>query len=186
MLLATQQKILQAVSRMRSDVARALGRDSLTHAEVVQGFRESFGAHAIPFPFLFESVAAQVLQPHLPDLSGNVTEAFALVDTEEKLEYLLLNLPEPSPEELDEFLLFVNSRLPQLRTILLARVKAIPHDRGGAPRKLSSREDQQKIIEEIKKLRGPRVKLGDIFQRLAQRHGVSPSKIKQIWLKSQK
>jgi hypothetical protein len=35
-------------------------------------------------------------------------------------------------------------------------------------------------------LREPGIKLGDIYARIAKRHGVSPSKIKQIWYKSPK
>jgi hypothetical protein len=48
--------------------------------------------------------------------------------------------------------------------------------------KLSSTEDHKESEKEIKRLREPGIKLSDVFLRFTVR--VSPSKIKQIWLRS--
>jgi hypothetical protein len=179
--------MLQAISRVRHDLARTLGRDSVTHAEFVRGFLKYCVRDGSLSPYLRDSIFLQILEPYLPDLSGvNIDEVFALIDTEKKLGRLLLKLPDLSPEELDRFLLFTKTRLPLLREIMLPRVKALPHYPGGAPRKLSSPEEKQKIVEEIKNLRGPGTKLDVIYARIAQRHDVSASKIKQIWYNSPK
>lgn len=53
-------------------------------------------------------------------------------------------------------------------------------------RNLALLRNRKKIREEIKRLREPGIKIGDIYARIAERHGVSPSKIKQIWYKSPK
>jgi hypothetical protein len=66
--------------------------------------------------------------------------------------------------------------------LLIKHAKELPHARGGAPKKLATRQEQEKIRQEIKDLRGPGTKLTAIYARIAQRHGVSASKIKQIWL----
>lgn len=76
----------------------------------------------------------------------------------------------------------IDGALPYLRELFITQGKKLPHARGGAPRKLGTPQEQEKIRAEIKDLRGPGTKLTDIYARIAQRHGVSASKIKQIWL----
>jgi hypothetical protein len=186
LLPSTQQKIVKAVYRLWNDVGRALGRETLTHSEGIQIFNQYFGEGGIPIPWLLQTIATDLLPPHAPDATANFREQLALVDTEEKLEEFLLNRPEPSSEQLDEALKWINNLLPGLRKLLQSRTKAIPHSRGGAPKKLSSTQDQETIREEIKGLRGPGTKLTDIYSQIARRHGVSASKIKQIWLRSPK
>ena len=145
-------------------------------------FLEYLGPENKLTSLIFHKTAAEVVPPNTP--IGAQPVDFALVDSQEKFEALLLNEPEPSPDQLEAFLKSIEKVLPKLRKLAIAKAKQLPHARGGAPRKLGSIEDQRKIIEEIKRLRGPGVKLADIFVRLAQKFGVSPSKIKQIWSKS--
>jgi hypothetical protein len=183
---ATQQRILKLFSDLRQDVAHACGRDALSYGEVMQGFLEHCVSGGKLQTFVRDSIAVEILQPHLPDVSGNLEEAFALINTEEKFAQLLLSLPEPSPEQFDELLRFARTRIPEIRRIMLPRFKALPHHPGGSPKKLASANEEQNIVEEIMKLRKPGVKLADIFARVAQRHAVSASKVKQIWLKWRK
>jgi hypothetical protein len=138
---------------------------------------------AIPFlSGLFENLAVNGVSPNVSAITQNSDPAS--LDTEEKFGASLLSDPEPSPEELDALLKTINSLLPKFRELTLSKAKEFPHARGGAPRKLGSIEDQRKIIEEIKRLRGHGTKLADIFVRVGQKFGVSPSKIKQILSKS--
>lgn len=102
-------------------------------------------------------------------------------DTEEKLDAFLASAPEPSSEELERALKLIRGLLPQFRQQLVSAAKALPHSPGGAPTKIPSTDEQKRVVEEIKALRVPGVKLNDVFKRVAQRHGVSASKIKQIW-----
>lgn len=178
----TQDQIKKKLSRMCDDLGRALGRQSFTYSEFVQLAHEYFGPGKIPWSFA-RSAAASVLPKHI-DPNENLGLEF-LID-QEKLDTALANSPELPPEDLEKYLTVLDAGLPELRKYLLKRAKALPHGRGGAPRKLASAADQAKVIKEIKDLRAPGRKLEDVFKRVAQRHGVSPSKIKQIWLRAKK
>lgn len=181
MLPSTQQRVQEAFNRMWNELARFIGRESLTHSEGVQLFRDRLKNLGISPAFFKETVAVDVLYPYFPNLT-NFEEQLALIDTEEKFKAFLLAQPEPSPERVEKDLKWLKERLPLLRELMIARSRKLPHDPGGAPKKLSTIEEQQKVREEIKNLRGPGTKLVDIYARIARRHDVSASKIKQIWL----
>jgi hypothetical protein len=182
----TQQKITKAIYRVCNDLARPLGRDSLTYAEGIELLRQSYGTGKIPWCIPL-GIAYMLFPPHvvtnLPSDVKAIAENFDLssLDSEAKLEALVLSVPEPSPEGLETALKIINDVLPQLRHLLFTKAKALPHSRGGAPKLLASSAEQEGVREAIKALRGPGIKLDDVFRRVAQRHGVSASKIKQIW-----
>jgi hypothetical protein len=176
LLPSTQRKIAGALYRVCNDLAAPLGRDSLSYAEFVGLVTE----HREKIPWSFsEELAVGLFPPNV--VTDSAVPDFSSVNTEEKLETLLLSAPEPSPEKLEMCLKAIAGALPYLRNLLITHGKELPHDRGGAPKKLSSFQEQEKIREEIRRLRGPGIKLQDIFKRIAQRNGVSASKIKQVW-----
>lgn len=175
----TQQKIAKAFYRMCDDVAPALDRKSLSYSELIHLVREGFGPGKVPLSFA-RDITASVLPGQITDED---TPDF-LPDTQDKFEAVLLSAPEPSADELEAVLKFIRDAVPALRQWLSEEAKKLPPNRGGAPRKLASAAEQAKVVEEIKALRGPRVKLDVVFKRVAQRHGVSASKIKQIWLRA--
>ena len=154
-----------------------LGRESLTHTEGMQLLRHS----GLPIPFILQTDAVKAISPEGLPTAETVQKQLPLNDTEEKFEASLLQEPEPSPTELQNILTMINGLVPRVRQLLTDRAKQLPHDRGGRPEKISSAQEQQKIIEEIKKLREPGKKLKDIIAVVAQRYDVSPSKIKQVW-----
>jgi hypothetical protein len=178
----TQDQIKKKLSRICDNLGRVLGRKSFTYSELVQLTHECFGPGKMPWSFA-QGVAASVLPKHI-DPNENLSMEF-LID-QEKLDTALAKGPEPPPEALERCLKMLDDALPALRKHLLKEAKALPHGRGGAPPKLASAADQAKVIDEIKSLRGPGMKLEDVFKRIAQRHGVSASKIKQIWLRAKK
>lgn len=174
----TQRKIRELIYRACNDLARPLGRDQLTYAELIGLARQVYGSGLISWSIPLAMVR-KTLPPGVtasdrePDLSR--------FDTEEKLDALLASAPEPTPEELERILKVMTDLLPQFRQQLVSAAKVLPHGRGGAPKKLPSLDVQRGVVEEIKALRGPGVKLQDVFKRVAQRHSVGASKIKQIW-----
>jgi hypothetical protein len=178
----TERKIAGAIYRLCNDFARSIGRDSLTYAELVRLNTEHY--ETIPWSFVLELAAGLFPSSVVTDsASAKQYLDFSLIlNTEEKFEALLLSAPEPSSEVLEKTLKAIDGALPHLRDLLIAQAKELPHARGGAPKKLGTAEEQNKIREEIKALRGPGTKLSDIYTRIAQRYGVSASKIKQIWL----
>jgi hypothetical protein len=174
----TQRKIRELIYRACKDLAPLLGRDHLTYAELIGLTRQVYGSGLIPWSIPLAMVKKTVppgvtVSEREPDLSR--------FENEEKLDVFLASAPEPTPEELERILKFMRDLLPQLRQQFVSAAKALPHSRGGAPTKLPSTDQQKEVIEEIKVLRVPGVKLNDVFKRVAQRHGVSASKIKQIW-----
>jgi hypothetical protein len=132
--------------------------------------------------FLQHTVVADVWHP-FPE---KFEEQLALVDTEGKFQTYLRTAPEPPPEQLEKFIERARGVLPRLRELMISRVKAIPHDPGGAPKKFKTAEEKQRVRDEIRSLRGPGTKLTDLYARIARRHGVSPSTIKRIWNEGRK
>lgn len=177
LLPSTQRRIVEALYRLCNDLAAPLERDSLTYAEfysLVSEFHDK-----IPWS-LSHAIAAGLFPANVP--TDSAVPDLSSINTEEKLEAHLLSLPEPSPEALELALKVLAGALPYLRELFITQGKKLPHARGGAPRKLDTPQEQEKIRQEIKDLRGPGTKLADIYARIAQRYGVSASKIKQIWL----
>jgi hypothetical protein len=177
LLPTTQKKLTDAVYRAWADFAPILRRESLTHTEGIQLLRQ-FG---LPISFILQTDSGKALFPGGAPSPKTVEQRLASIDTEEKLEAFWLQQPEPSPEELQKLLTFINSLVPGVRTLLTESVKELPHDRGGRPKEITSTEEQQQVRKEVKGLRGPGAKLNDIFAKVGRRHGVSASKIKQIW-----
>jgi hypothetical protein len=173
----TQKKITGAVYRAWADLAPILRRESLTHTEGIQLLRQS----ALPISFVLQTGAAKALFPDGAPTPKALQKRLASLDTEEKFETLLLQLPEPSPEKLERTLAFINGLVPNVRKVLTESIKQLPHNRGGRPKEIASTQQQQQVVEEIKASHGPGKKLKDIFTKVGRRHGVSASKIKQIW-----
>jgi hypothetical protein len=176
LLPSTQAKIAGALYRLCNDLAAPLGRASLSYAQFCGLITEHY--EKIPWA-LSEELAVGLFPPNV--ITDSAVPDFSSVNTEEKLEKLLLTAPEPSQEHLEMTLKAIVGALPHLRSLLIAHGRELPHDRGGAPKKLGSPQEQEKIREEIKRLREPGIKLQVIFKRIADRNGVSASKIKQIW-----
>jgi hypothetical protein len=177
LLPTTQKKITDAVYRVWADFAPILRREGLTHTEGIQLLRQS----ALPISFILQTDIGKALFPEGSPTPEALDERLAAVDTEEKFEAVLIQAPEPTLEGLQKTLTFINSLVPGVRKLLTESVKQLPHDRGGRPREIASTQEQQQVREEIKGLRGPGTKLDDIFAKVGRRHGVSASKIKQVW-----
>lgn len=174
----TQRKILELIYRACKDLSRPLGRDHLTYEELMGLARQVYGGGLISW-----SIPLAMVRKTLPPGASAIEREpdLSRFDTEEKLKVFLASAPEPSPEELERILKSMRDLLPQLRQQFASAAKDLPHSKGGAPKKLPSIDEQKGVVEEIKALRGPGMKLNDVFKRVAQRHGVSASKVKQIW-----
>lgn len=108
------------------------------------------------------------------------------IDTREKCAQLLTEMPEQSPEELDQMIAETRKTAYQFRPLLLKLGKNLPHSPGGAS--LAVRPEKHKeIINKILTLKAKRVKLRDAFKRVAQQQSVGSTRavssrtIERIW-----
>ncbi len=178
----TQQKIIRTIYRACRDLARVFGRDSLSYSEMVELARHYFGPSGFSLSsFVSGTIAADVVPLEALALADRAPGFLSTYDTEEKLETFFIQQPEPNPEELDIYLELLDNALMKLGMKLQEKVKQFPRDHGGRPKQLSSPDERQKVIQDVKELRGPGKKLHEIFGHVGSRYGVSASKIKQIW-----
>jgi hypothetical protein len=178
----TQQEIVNILNQLFVDLSAWLRGHGLSEAEVDAFFNAAMREDGmlaksilgrvgdiLPVTSVAKVGAAQVAQEFLRFQSGE----FAT---------WLLSQPDPTPEELDQ-IRSLKSALAILRHELSSATKFGPrHRRGGRPKELSDPAEREKIRETIRSLRVPGVKLQDLFQRFATKHGVSPTTIKRIWL----
>jgi hypothetical protein len=140
-----------------------------------------FAPNRIPVSFLLNTFAADILPPSAQELVPQLNEQLCLIETEEKFEAMLAKEPEPDPAIVDQIIKLVDGSLAKVRDHFVGKAELLPANRGGREKKLATAEERSQVIEEVKSLRGPGVKLVDIFIRIGMRREVSASKIKQIW-----
>lgn len=188
MTLETQQLILSATDRAWAELGRWLGVESFTHDDGIKLLRMWIHDRKVA-PEVFLNFGASFF-PELAQTASISPEQFVAnlerVETREKFAAVVLAAPEPDSGKLQFVLDGLKSALPNLRQYFVQLTKGMPHHhRGGRPVELPDSEVRTQIREEIKRLRGPGVKLDDLYDRLAQRYGVSPTTIKRIRLEEE-
>lgn len=178
----TQQKILSALNQAFSELSDWLCGLCLPEAEVSSLFSKVMDENGL-FAALLLNKASNILSVNgeVNVQAAQVGQALAWAKSEEFASWLL-SQPEPTREQLDQILPAFKNVLPNLRQLVASSAKYGPRrKRGGRPKELADSGEREKIRESIKNLRGPGVRLQDLYQRLADRHGVSPTTIKRIW-----
>jgi hypothetical protein len=95
----------------------------------------------------------------------------------------LLKQPEPTAEELAQFLDGCKNGLARLRQDFLRRAEGGPRlKRGKGTKKIEGFAKRESVRKETKDLRDAGVLLKDIDERVGKRHGVSGPTIKRIRL----
>lgn len=93
---------------------------------------------------------------------------------------LLENLPEPKPEEFENFLAFLRTFPYFLRALFQQAGKGLPPSPGGRPRELTA-DERKDVCKQIGQLYGGGVELADAKLRMAQHYGVSLSTVQRAW-----
>lgn len=168
----TQQEILKHVDRLIVDT------HGCSYEQVISSVRCAMDNK------VFSAVILALSGFLLPraDNREQFDQCLDRIDTEAKLKALLVSLNEPAGRE--RLLIFsaLKHGLPIVRRFLIKTGKQLPVPRGGRPELLSDPDKQRSIREEIRRLRTPRSRLKEIFKEIAKREGVSPKKIRQVWL----
>ncbi len=116
----------------------------------------------------------------------NLAAEIRKIDTREKLDHLLSERPEPSPEELDQSIQAARMFVYQSRNFMLSFGKDLPHSPGGRPLSVP-RQKHEEVCKEILALVAKHVQLSDAFERVAQQQSVgrmrpvSARTIERIW-----
>jgi hypothetical protein len=98
----------------------------------------------------------------------------------EELTAFLLSGPDPSPDELETWLIFMRAVPFVLRKGLQSAARTLPHPPGGRPRELTPQECKE-ICGEIGWLLGQGVELRDAQSRMAQRYNKGLRTIQRAW-----
>lgn len=183
----TQQKIVKALERMLLDLTEWLDRLGASEAQIMPGFLAAVHENGIMAKDIYSNVANFVpLTREVPVRLENVEQLLAEFRSGEFAKRLL-DQPEPEPAVLDRFLHEVKSALASYAHQLQESGRRGPrHRRGGRPIGIADATERQRIREQIKSLREPGIKLEDIFERLAQKYGVSAVTIQRIWLEGKR
>ena len=122
--------------------------------------------------------------------ASSVLDAFAekvrAINTREKLDALLAEMPEPSRADIEDNLETGRKLVYQFRDRILLFAKGLPHSPGGQPRAFRLSQHSE-IRDKISDLEREGVELGVAFQRVAaqmsvgRRKPVSTRTIERIW-----
>jgi hypothetical protein len=184
----TQQAILEAFDGVWADLGRWLKLDNFTHEDGIKLVRMLIHERKIAPEILLnlgrsifpEAAQRAAISPQ------DFVKRLEIYETREKFAAVLLSSAEPDPETLQFLFRTIKDTLPGFRQFLVQSIEGLPHfHRGGRTKELPDPKIRGEIREEIKRLRGPGVKLDDLYERLAQRYGVSPTTIKRIRLEEE-
>jgi hypothetical protein len=178
----TQQEILKVLDGLMRDLSAWLRQLGLSEEQAIAQFNAAMRENGILANLILNRV-----DDVLPVKRSGRTEPpqleqeLALFRSGEFADRLLRQ-SEPTAEELDQIGSLKNV-LADLRSRMQDSAKGGPrHKTGGRPNVLEDPAERAKIREMIRSLRGPGVRLQDLFQRMADRYGVSDTSIKRIWL----
>jgi hypothetical protein len=183
----TRQKILGALEQALTDLDRWLKRLRLPSAKAIELW-DAMVREGNLFVRLIPHIVATTI-PLPVEISAPIETFEQAVARFRSLAYSewLLSLPEPPPERVVEIVKGCKNALPTLRSQFEQAAKAGPqHRRGGRRVLLTDKAKRLEICAEIKRRRGPGVKLEYIFKRLGTKYKVSDTTIKRIWLECPK
>lgn len=173
--------VLKAINRTWNDLAPSFGRQHLSHSEGTALLMEYFGPGKIPLTPLVGGTVEALLPGVVVPSDELLLETLRRIDTDEKLGAILEFAPDVSEEQCEYLVTLIRSLLPGFRALLEGRVANLPRAVGGRPKVISPNQ-YARIRLEIQQLRGPGVKLSDIYKRLALKYNASPASIKRIWI----
>jgi hypothetical protein len=186
----TEQKILDTLDRLVAAIAEAVGSNTTSFVDAIQLMKpkiQEYGNKTLTTLLLeWTGKLLPAWDDDLPLMPEDVVAHVESIDTREKLEAVLRQMPEPDPEKLDATLLVLRRILPAVRQVLLPFAKRLPHPPGGRPRKLADRAKRQSLRDEIGLLLASGVELRVAEKRLADREGVGVTTIRTIWYENKR
>ena len=168
-----------------ADVCAWMARMKAPESEVYRIFDAAMNEDGILAALIQSSARRMLSIEDLPEKNAaEIGRNFAAFRSGQMATALLLE-PDPSPDDVIRIVkLFRGLPRQVIRTYRSASDTGPRSRAGGAKPKIKDDEIREQVCVEIRKLRGPNVKLKDLYKRIGKRHGVSPYTIKRIWLAS--
>jgi hypothetical protein len=177
-------QILKALDGVLPDLAKALGRDSLSYSEVMDIFQQH------PLSPLVRGVALAIAT----NLAQNAKSAALTADVTlepldsnvqgvasvQQLDTLLSDQSSVPVEQVQAFVTMFRNLLPNTKRELMESVRQLPGNAGGRPEVLTLQQ-RKEMVDEVSRLLGFGMKLKVIFSRLARRYNVSLSTVRRVW-----
>jgi len=175
----TRKRILNTVSRVFSEVGKALGSESVDYEEGIRVIQNHGGRTVLELIYeILERTAPEISREQR--LAPEMLPAFLdAMDTREKAEAVLSGFPEPDSQKLETILTEVSLFLPSVRRFLLPFAKKLRPPPGGAPRKIPESEEPN-VRAEVAQLFNDGYELRDAKAIVARRRKVSLSTIQRV------
>ena len=111
-----------------------------------------------------------------------LTNLISLLTSRAQLNQMLVDLPEPTPDELEEAIEFIKGLGPFLRKQALEMIQGeVPHGVGGRRSVLGKPSKQADRIDQVLQLIKKKVGTDEAIKRVAQKEGISASSMYRIW-----
>ncbi len=178
----THKTMLKALRQMMSELSKWLSDLGLSEADMISIHDAAMRENGMLAKIVIDRKGIAIPGVSPASATADAAPVMAWVRSPE-FSGELLKQPEPTTEELAQFLDGCKNGLARLRQLQIDSSEGGPRQkRGKGPKMIDDPTRREDIRKVIKSRRDSGRKLKDIFERLALTHDVSPSTIKRIWL----
>jgi hypothetical protein len=178
----THKAMLKALHQMMSELSKWLTHLGLSEMEMISIHDAAMRENGMLAKIVTDRTRAAIPEVGAQSANAEAGPAMAWVRSPE-FPSVLLRQPEPSPEELRQFLDGCKNGLARVRQeVIDSSEGGPPRKRGKGPKKIEGPAKRDSVRQETKDLRDSGVLLKDIDRRVGQRYGVSGPTIKRIRL----
>lgn len=180
-----QQRILRAYSQFADEVCEALKLGPYSHEKGIDALR-TYGQKTA------SELLLALIKNTMPNMAADMTlmpehfpQVLDAIDTREKAEALLLQMPDETADKAALVLKELRSLLFGLRGLMQKTAKQLPHDPGGRHKKLRLPEDLRRIRRNVGVLVGRGWPLPKAKKKVAKDEKVSMSTFGRRWRESE-
>jgi hypothetical protein len=183
-MTTTSFRRLQKLQRRLQDIqTRAVGAPDFTSCMSL--VREAFRERGLVAATFIHSEAKRIYPIAEPDTIplDRLDDVLALIDTPEKADSILANLPEDFVPQIEAFFRFMLSQfLPDQREAMLQTAKQLPvRPAGGRPSLIPAESECREICSQIAALIEGGVSIGSAQRRISVKSGKKLRTIQRIW-----
>lgn len=174
-----QKKILDTASQVFGDLAKALGKESFSYEDGIRCICDNGNKTLFDLLLWVITKTVSVVGPEQTLTPDTLPKLLAAMDTPEKAEIVLAEMPDPDPKKLEKILRGGRLFPSEVRKLLLPFAEDLPPPPGGAPRKIPEQEEPA-VCAEIAQLFNDGWSFSDAKKEVARRRGTSLPTIQRI------